>query len=78
MKLKPLSPYELGLVVVGMLYGFAFGIFTYMAFFRLPGESKKGVAGFVAIICLVAGFLLRVVIRRHAHRDSKTDEKRDA
>jgi hypothetical protein len=42
--MKPMRLREVGLVVAGVLCGFAIGIYTYLAFFLLPGESRNGTA----------------------------------
>src|ERR1035438_9139365 len=48
--MKPMRLREVGLVVAGVLCGFAIGIYTYLAFFLLPGESRNGMAMFIASV----------------------------
>jgi hypothetical protein len=61
-----------------ILCGIAIGLFSYQAFFLLPGESRNGMATFFASICSLLGGLTLTVSLAEARRRSSDDEKHDA
>lgn len=75
--MKLLKSQKIGLVAVGVLYGFALGIFTCLAFIFESGQIQSGVALLVAILCSLAATVLQFAIRGELHRDIKIHEEHD-
>ncbi len=69
---------EVGLVVAGILIGFATGIYTFQAFFILPGGARNGMATFIASGSGLLGSVMMVLIRAEARRSSVAGEKHGA
>ena len=76
MKTKRL--HELGFIAGGVLCGFAAGIYTYLAFFLLPGQARNGVAMFIASICALTGAMVMALTRAEVSREEKAKDKHDA
>jgi high-affinity Fe2+/Pb2+ permease len=75
--MKPMRLREIALVAAGLLCGFAAGIYVYVAFFLSPGQTRNGIAMFVASTCGLVGMMLMVLIRAEMNREEKTKSKLD-
>ena len=61
--MKPMRWREVGLVIAGLLIGFAGGLYTYNAFFLDPNTHGNGLAVFIASGCSLVGTILLIGIR---------------
>ena len=76
--MKPMPLREIGLVVVGVLIGFAIGMDTYLTFFLPSNTHRDGLAMFIANGCGLAGLIVLLLIRSETRRRNEVHEKPDA
>jgi Mn2+/Fe2+ NRAMP family transporter len=76
--MKPMRWSEIGLLVAGVLIGFAFGISACVFFFLPLNAQHSGWAKFIATGCGFVGLLLLILIRVETSRKEDINEKPDA
>jgi hypothetical protein len=73
--MKPMRWQEVGLIVGGLLIGFAVGIETYTTFFLPADVHRNGLAMFIASSCGLVRMLSLFLIRAGINRENRPNDK---